>query len=82
MEIAADNPVGRGYDGHRKVEGPMDPGPPGGRVVRTGGAGLLVHHGYRTACAGLGGGHHECGVGPGGTGVAGGAVGVGRGAER
>ena len=50
--------------------------------MRTGGAGLPIHHGCRKACSGRGGGRRECGVGAGGAGVIGGAGSGGRGAGR
>jgi len=46
VEGPAEDPVGGGQKGDQEVEGPVeDPGPPGGREVQLGGAGLPIHHG-------------------------------------
>jgi len=76
MEAAAEDPVGRGEEGDREVEGPVEgAGPTGRREVQRGGAGLPFDHGRGQAGAG---GGRAGGVGvDGGAGSESGEVGAG-----
>ena len=71
MEGSTEDSVGGGSEGDREVEDPMqDPGPPGGRKMQPGGAGLPLLHGCGEAGTSRGR-HGERGVGSGAAGVGG-----------